>query len=110
MKKLSFILIALAISFTACKNEKKAPKTIESDTTETAVVAPKKVKITLSAKSESNVSGNVVFKEVDGEVSMTAIISGLTPLLMGNLQVAIGTQRQNHMVNGVQKRVIIKVI
>ena len=79
MKKLSFVLIVLAISFTACKNEKKAPKTIESDTTETAVVAPKKVKITLSAKSESNVSGNVVFKEVDGEVSMTAIISGLTP-------------------------------
>ena len=76
MKKLSFILIALAISFTSCKKEKKATKTVE---TETTVVTPKKVKITLSAKSDSNVSGNVVFKEVDGEVSMTAIISGLTP-------------------------------
>ena len=124
MKKLSLLLIAIAISFTACKKEKKDTKTIETETTETAVVAPKKVKITLSAKSDSNVSGNVVFKEVNGEVSMTAIISELTPgehaihitillivlLLMENLQVAIGIQRQNHMVNGVQKQVIIKVI
>ncbi len=79
MKKLSLLLIAIAISFTACKKEKKDTKTIETETTETAVVAPKKVKITLSAKSDSNVSGNVVFKEVNGEVSMTAIISELTP-------------------------------
>ena len=78
MKKLSLLLIALTISFTSCKKEKKAPKTVEIETVEKVVVAPKKIKITLNAKSDSNVSGNVVFKEVEGEVSMTAIISGLT--------------------------------
>lgn len=79
MKKISFILIALAISFTGCKKEKKEIKTVETEVTKAVETAPKKVKITLNAKSDSNVSGNVVFKEVDGEVSMTAIISGLTP-------------------------------
>lgn len=78
MKRLSIILFAIAISFTSCKKEKKATKTVESEVTETAVVAPKKVKIALSAKSDSNVTGNVVFKEADGQVSMTAIISGLS--------------------------------
>ena len=78
MKNLSFLLLALVILTTSCKKEKKAVKTIETETVETAVVAPKKVKITLNAKSDSNVSGNVVFKEANGEVSMTAIISGLT--------------------------------
>lgn len=77
MKKLSIILIVLAISFTSCKKEKKEKETVETEVVETAVVAPKKVKITLNAKSDSNVSGNVVFKEVDAGVSMTAIISGL---------------------------------
>lgn len=76
MKKLSFLLIVIALSFTSCKKDKKTTKTVE---TETTVVTPNKVKMALIAKSDSNVSGNVVFKEVDGEVSMTAIISGLTP-------------------------------
>ncbi|XMO85568.1 superoxide dismutase family protein [Algibacter sp. AS12] len=78
MKKLNIILTALILTFTSCKNEKKEINTVETIETETATVAPKKVKITLSAKSDSNVSGNVVFKETDGSVSMTAIISGLT--------------------------------
>ncbi len=78
MKKLSILLFAIAISFTSCKKEKKEAKTVESEVTETAVVTPKKVKIALNSKSDSNVTGNVVFKEVDGEVSMTAIISGLS--------------------------------
>ncbi|WJJ97833.1 superoxide dismutase family protein [Algibacter luteus] len=79
MKKLSILCIAIIIGFTSCKNEKKETKTIETEVTETEVVTSKKIKMTLNAKSDSNVSGNVVFKEVDGEVSMTAIISGLTP-------------------------------
>ncbi|MDG1728815.1 MAG: superoxide dismutase family protein [Algibacter sp.] len=79
MKKLSILLIALAIGFTSCKKEKKEVKTVETEVIETAVTAPKKIKIALNAKSGSSVSGNVVFKEAGGEVSMTAIISGLTP-------------------------------
>ncbi len=42
MKKLSFLLIALVI-ITSCKKEKKATKTVETETTETAVVIPKKI-------------------------------------------------------------------
>jgi Cu-Zn family superoxide dismutase len=79
MKKLSIFLIALIFSATSCKNEKKETKTIENETIETTTTTPKKIKIALNAKSNSNVSGNVVFKETDDEVSMTAIISGLTP-------------------------------
>ncbi len=52
---------------------------METETTETAVMPSKKVKIALAAKSDSNVSGNVVFNEEDGKVTMTAIISGLEP-------------------------------
>jgi Cu-Zn family superoxide dismutase len=79
MKKLSILCIAVIIGFTSCKKEKKETKTTETEVTETKAVAPKKVKIALNPKSDSNVSGNVVFKEVDGVVSMTALISGLTP-------------------------------
>ena len=79
MKKLSLLLIVLALGLTSCKKEKKDTKTVETEVTETAIVAPKKVKMTLNSKSNSNVSGNVVFTEENGEVSMTAIISGLTP-------------------------------
>ncbi|WP_396603201.1 YceI family protein [Algibacter sp. R77976] len=39
MKKISFLLIALVISFTSCKDEKKESKT-EIDTTESFVVKP----------------------------------------------------------------------
>ncbi|WP_298338453.1 superoxide dismutase family protein [uncultured Algibacter sp.] len=78
MKKITFLLMALVLSITSCKNEKKEPKSAEIETPEVVEVAPKKVKIALSAKSDSDVSGNVVFKETEGEVSMTAIISGLT--------------------------------
>jgi len=77
MKNLSILLIAIAVSMTSCKNEKKVEKTLEKDVLETAATMPKKIKMTLNAKSGSDVSGNVVFTETDGQVSMTAIISGL---------------------------------
>lgn len=80
MKKTSILLVAIAISIISCKNEKKETKTIETETTEMeAVTAPKEVKMALIAKSDSNVSGDVVFIEEDGDVSMTAIINGLEP-------------------------------
>ena len=43
------------------------------------VETPKKIRIALNAKSNSNVSGNAVFKEENGTVTMTAIIDGLEP-------------------------------
>tara|TARA_R110000868_G_scaffold298211_2_gene558447 strand:- start:137 stop:712 length:576 start_codon:yes stop_codon:yes gene_type:complete len=79
MKKISILLIALALSAVACKNEKKENKTTETEVIEVEkeVVAPKKVTMALNAKSGSNTSGNIVFKEENGVVSMTAIIDGL---------------------------------
>jgi len=77
MKKLTFLLIAFSILIISCKKEKKEIKTVETETTKTTIT-PEKIKIALTAKSDSKVTGNVVFKESDGEVSMTAIISGLT--------------------------------
>ncbi|GAA4885137.1 superoxide dismutase family protein [Flaviramulus aquimarinus] len=79
MKKISFLIFAIVLSITSCKKEKKEVKVIETETIETAVLTPKKIKVPLTAKSDSNVSGNVIFKEENGEVSMTAIISGLEP-------------------------------
>ena len=79
MKKISFLLIALSLGFIACKNQQKETETIENDTLETKVTTPKKVTTLLAAKSESNVSGNIVFTEDNGTVSMIATMTGLEP-------------------------------
>jgi len=78
MKKISILLLAITLSLTACKKKKEEVK-VEEETVTTEVAKVKKVKIALNAKSDSNTSGNVVFKEEDGTVTMTAIISGLEP-------------------------------
>ena len=79
MKKINFLLIALSIIIVACKNEKKDTKIIETESVEIEAKKPKKLTIALNAKSESNATGNVVFKEEDGKVTMTALLSGLEP-------------------------------
>ena len=79
MKRISYLVIALTLCITACKKDKKETTVTDTETSKNVEVTPKKVKIALNAKSESNVSGNVVFTEEDGKVSMTAIISGLEP-------------------------------
>ena len=79
MKKITLPLIALLVLTLACKNKKEQEDVVVEEDIEIKVVTPKKLKIALNAKSESNASGNVVFKEEDGSVIMTAIISGLQP-------------------------------
>lgn len=81
MKKINILLIALALSVIACKNDKKKIEAKEEviEVVEEKVETPKKLKIALNAKSNSNVSGNAVFKEENGTVTMTAIIDGLEP-------------------------------
>ena len=75
--KRSILIVALSTVFIiGCKNEKKEEdKKVE----ETVSVEVKKIKLNLEPKSNSNVSGNVVFTDENGSVTMTAIISGLTP-------------------------------
>ncbi|WGD34999.1 superoxide dismutase family protein [Olleya sp. YS] len=73
MKKINLILLALTLVITvSCKKDKTAPET-EKTVAETA----KKVKVKLESKSGSNVTGNAVFTEEDGQIKFTAMISGL---------------------------------
>lgn len=86
MKRISLSLILCAgLIFTGCKNEKKEnerdnqseSKMNSNMENQKKKEEAKKVKVTLQSVSDSDLSGNVVFTEEDGEVSMTAVISGL---------------------------------
>ncbi|NNK82347.1 MAG: superoxide dismutase family protein [Flavobacteriaceae bacterium] len=83
MKKVFTFLIALATVLTvSCKKDKKETNVVEEDTNVTVEKTEdgevKKLTIALNAKSNSNASGNIVFVEENGIVTMTAIISGLS--------------------------------
>ena len=76
MKKVLLVLIFVSTLLIACKKgDKEADKKVE----ETVEVEIKKIKLKLEPKSDSNVSGNVVFTDENGTVTMTAILSGLKP-------------------------------
>ena len=86
MKRISLSLILCSsLLIFSCKNENKENQMDEQSETEMTsdmetekeMEEVKKVQVELQAKSDSNLSGNVVFTEENGEVSMTAIISGL---------------------------------
>lgn len=80
------LLAAILVLGVSCKQNKKGGDSdaTATDTTATEVTTEKKpevkkVKVAMEAKSDSNVSGNVVFKEENGQVTMTAVIDGLNP-------------------------------
>lgn len=78
MKKTYIAVLAMSLVFaTACKKDKKEAEKKTEEMTKTVEV--KKLKTTLSPKSDSKVSGNVVFTEENGVVKMVAIIEGLDP-------------------------------
>lgn len=80
MRKISYIITLTALALVSCKDAKKAEPTMEDIfETEMETPQPKELTITLSAKSDSNVTGEVTFTEADGEVRMHAMITGLTP-------------------------------
>ena len=66
----------------ACKDNKKAEEqTIETEVEEVVNETEEQTKtltITLNPKSDSNVSGTVTFTEKDGQVMMTANMTGLS--------------------------------
>jgi Cu-Zn family superoxide dismutase len=95
MKKTLLIIVALVLSFNiSCKSDKKETETatdnVETETptaTETKKTTSepyvptdvvKKVTVKLEAKSESNVTGNALFKEEKGVVTMIAVFDGLS--------------------------------
>ena len=90
MKRISLPLLFCATLFiTSCKNEKKESDSteLEEQTTEMSSDSnkmedenadEKKIMVTLEPKSDSNLSGEVVFTQKNGEVTMEATIMGLS--------------------------------
>lgn len=82
MKNLKLIALALSIVFaTACKqNKKETEEIIETEVEEVVegTKTEKSISVTMNPKSDSNVTGTVVFTEKDGMVTMEGTFSGLT--------------------------------
>lgn len=81
MKHLKLTLLAFTIIFaTSCKETKKdVEEVVETEVEEivTEEMTEKKLSITLSPKSDSNVEGTINFTEKDGKVIMVGTITGL---------------------------------
>ena len=87
MKRISLSLVIFAsIVFIGCKNDKKEEdnstitdsemnSTMDNEMEEESEI--KKVTVTMNPNNDSNLAGEVVFTEEDGEVTMTALITGL---------------------------------
>lgn len=76
MKKLSLLTIAILVGLISCKEAKKDSDSKEK-MTQNKMAATKGLTVLLSPKSDSNVSGKVVFNEENGVVNMVATLSGL---------------------------------
>lgn len=82
MKHLKLIALAVTLFFaTACKKDKKeAEQIIETEIEEVVegTKTDKTITVTMSPKSDSNVTGTVIFNDEDGQVTMEGKLSGLT--------------------------------
>jgi Cu-Zn family superoxide dismutase len=83
MKNLSLVIISIMLCFAiSCKENKKEAETESEMNMEE--MAPeqtnetKEVVVKMEPKSDSNVSGNVFFKEANGLVTVTVVVNGLT--------------------------------
>ena len=90
MKKIIMLAaMACTVTLTSCKDDKRdevVEDKVETTTVETTKsedmntgTADKKVTVQMNPKSDSNVSGSIVFRQDGKTVSMTALFSGLTP-------------------------------
>lgn len=79
MKNVSLtILFCATLIISGCKNDKKkTDDAVKTETTTSDSQEVKKIKVTIEPKSGSKLSGNAVFTEENGEVTMTAVIDGL---------------------------------
>ena len=66
-----------SIVIVSCKKEKEVKKEIEVEIEKTSNNTSDKLIISLEPKSNSKASGNIVFKEENGKVTLTAVLSGL---------------------------------
>lgn len=82
MKRIGLMAaLCITVFATSCKKEQKESEAVKETVEEVkqeVVAQTKKVTMKLTPKSDSQAAGSVVFKEVDGMVSMTAVLDGLT--------------------------------
>lgn len=84
-KHLLIATFVVSIISVNCKDSKKESEAAEESIEETAIEEietieeAEEITIILEPKSESSVNGQVTFKEKDGEIVMTAVMSGLEP-------------------------------
>ncbi len=83
--RFKYITVAMLaiVALASCKNDKKDVVEVEeAENVETVEAVEtsmeKKLTLKLEPKSDSKASGSAVFKEVDGQVSFTAVIGGLS--------------------------------
>lgn len=85
MKKLNVICLSLLLGAAlSCKETKKDVEKVSDDVEEAVEIAIEEVEETvisfqMEPKSDSNVQGMVKFVEMEGQVSMSATFSGLSP-------------------------------
>jgi len=85
MKKLNVIYLSLLLGAAlSCKETKKDVEKVSDDVEEAVEIAIEEVEETvisfqMEPKSDSNVQGMVKFVEKEGQVSMSATFSGLSP-------------------------------
>ena len=82
MKKTSVLLLAFTLSIIACKQVKKEETLTTPEASKAVVeetIKPITLTVNLNAKSDSNVSGHIIFTEENGIVNMLANIKGLQP-------------------------------
>ena len=85
MKRISLSLVFFAsIAIIGCKNDKKEQDQATPDSEMNSTMdnmeeetETRKVTVTMSPNNNSNLGGEVVFTQENGEVSMTALITGL---------------------------------
>ncbi|NIK92830.1 superoxide dismutase family protein [Mangrovimonas sp. CR14] len=82
MNKVVIALCAFSLVFASCKSDKKKEADEETVTEEQVVetkVEVKKIKLAMEPKSDTQVSGNAVFTDKDGQVTVVAVFEGLQP-------------------------------
>jgi Cu-Zn family superoxide dismutase len=85
MKKIHIIALSMVLAFSYnCKDGKKAEKEDSSTSDEPSEIMVEEanievIKFAMEPKSDSDVTGDVVFTEENGMVMMKATLSGLTP-------------------------------
>ncbi|MBJ2173301.1 superoxide dismutase family protein [Aureibaculum sp. A20] len=86
--KTALLMLSVIIISTSCKSDKKTGKTNEASDTiteltktmpENIIEKDKTIKVEMISKSNSKVTGEIVFIQENDKVTMTASLQGLTP-------------------------------